>query len=48
MQQSLRESTFFIYLVLGMRKKCHGLGSLEARRGTEFGVQEVFRDQKTC
>ena len=31
----------------GMRKKCHGLDSLEADTGTEIGVQDVFRDQKT-
>lgn len=47
MEQSLRESSFFMYLVLGMRKKCHGLDSLEADTGTEIGVQDVFRDQKT-
>lgn len=26
--------------------RCHGLGSLEAGTGTEFWVQDVFRDQK--
>lgn len=36
-----------MYLVLGMRKRCHGLDSVEAGTGAEFGVQDVFRDQKT-
>lgn len=47
MEYSLRESSFFMYLVLGMRKRCHGLDSVEAGTEAEFGVQDVFRDQKT-
>ena len=41
MEQSLTESSFLIYLVLGIRKKCHGLDSLEAGTGMEFGVQDA-------